>query len=384
GHPGSNSTAPVVIKAKIFRREVSRVHIDSGSSCEVIYEHCFTKIRPSKIDLKVPLIGFSREESWSIWEIPLEITIGDAPLVRKETLNFVIVKSNSPYNMLLGRIAMQKIGIVVSTIHNAIKFHIAKGVGSVFLTYESDEVKEGMKKYPEQTITIRRHLPEHFKGRLRDLLKANADVFAWTHADMTGISRTIMIEGKPFNTEHKLSEYSHVKPIKQKRRGMGPYQNTAACKEVEEQTKAGILRKNAGATYQILVEKVFHDQIERNLEAYVNDMVIKRRIAMQKIGIVVSTIHKAIKFHTAKGVGSVFLTYESDETDILERFKNLQDDYDMLIETHAECSETVQKLVTARVNLEHNAKLYNDKTNRYKMVKEDHDGCDNRLQVLEK
>nr|GEU68876.1 hypothetical protein [Tanacetum cinerariifolium] len=31
------------------------------------------------------------------------------------------------------------------------------------------------------------------------------------------------------------------------------------------------------------------------------------------------------------------------QTDILERFKNLQDDYDMLIETHAECSETVQK-----------------------------------------
>nr|GEY64692.1 hypothetical protein [Tanacetum cinerariifolium] len=72
------------------------------------------------------------------------------------------------------------------------------------------------------------------------------------------------------------------------------------------------------------------------------------------------------------------------QTDILERFKNLQDDYDMLIETHAECSETVRKLVTARVDLEHNAKLYNDKTNRYKRVKEDHDGCDNRLQVLEK
>ncbi|GJX48843.1 reverse transcriptase domain-containing protein [Tanacetum coccineum] len=33
--------------------------------------------------------------------------------------------------------------------------------------------------------------------------------------------------------------------------------------------------KNARATYQILVDKVFHDQIGRNLEAYVDDMVIK-------------------------------------------------------------------------------------------------------------
>ncbi|GJX05424.1 reverse transcriptase domain-containing protein [Tanacetum coccineum] len=33
--------------------------------------------------------------------------------------------------------------------------------------------------------------------------------------------------------------------------------------------------KNARATYQRIVDKVFHDQIGRNLKAYVNDMVIK-------------------------------------------------------------------------------------------------------------
>ncbi|GJT21766.1 reverse transcriptase domain-containing protein [Tanacetum coccineum] len=36
--------------------------------------------------------------------------------------------------------------------------------------------------------------------------------------------------------------------------------------------------KNAGATYQRLVDKVFPDQIGRNLKAYVDDMVIKRRL----------------------------------------------------------------------------------------------------------
>ncbi|GKG07632.1 hypothetical protein Tco_0330601, partial [Tanacetum coccineum] len=33
--------------------------------------------------------------------------------------------------------------------------------------------------------------------------------------------------------------------------------------------------KNTRATYQRLVDKFFHDQIRRNLEAYVDDMVIK-------------------------------------------------------------------------------------------------------------
>ncbi|GJW29235.1 reverse transcriptase domain-containing protein [Tanacetum coccineum] len=296
------------------------------------------------------------EKSWSIGKIPLEITIGDPPLTRKETLNFAIIKSDSPYNMLLGRTAMQKMGFVVSTFHGAIEFHTTKGIGTVFLTYESDKVKEGMKK---------------------------------THADMIGIPRNITVKGNPFNTEHKLNEYSHVKPIKQKRRGLGPDRSTAACKEVEELMKAGILRKvnhqiwvanpvmvkksdrgwrmcvdftdinkacpkdcyplpeidwkveslsgfrlkcfldaykgyhqiqmaegdedktaffagegvfcyrkmpfglkNAGATYQRLVDKVFHDQIGRNLEAYVDDMVIKSTSEEEMLADIKDTFEK--------------------------------------------------------------------------------------------
>nr|KYP54600.1 Retrovirus-related Pol polyprotein from transposon 17.6 [Cajanus cajan] len=33
--------------------------------------------------------------------------------------------------------------------------------------------------------------------------------------------------------------------------------------------------KNAGATYQRLMDKVFHQQISRNMEVYVDDMVVK-------------------------------------------------------------------------------------------------------------
>ncbi|GKD60096.1 hypothetical protein Tco_1297605 [Tanacetum coccineum] len=73
--------APVIIEAKIFGRKVGRVYMDSGSSCEIIYEHCFEKLNPTikatRVDLKHPLVGFSGECSWSIGEVPLEITIGD-------------------------------------------------------------------------------------------------------------------------------------------------------------------------------------------------------------------------------------------------------------------------------------------------------------------
>ncbi|GJW76981.1 reverse transcriptase domain-containing protein [Tanacetum coccineum] len=77
--------------------------------------------RSLRVDSKIPLVGFSREHSWPLGEVPLEVTVGESPHTRKETLNFVIGISNSPYKLLLGRTTMQKMGIVVSTIHAAIK-----------------------------------------------------------------------------------------------------------------------------------------------------------------------------------------------------------------------------------------------------------------------
>nr|GEW48404.1 hypothetical protein [Tanacetum cinerariifolium] len=65
-----------------------------------------------------------------------------------------------------------------------------------------------------------------------------------------------------------------------------------------------------------------------------------------------------------------------------ERFENLLADYDTIANTHVECSKTVQKLVTAHEDLEHNAKLYTDAINRYRAVKEEHAGCGQKVQIL--
>ncbi|GKF85738.1 hypothetical protein Tco_0253565 [Tanacetum coccineum] len=128
--------------------------------------------------------------------------------------------------------------IVVSTIHGATRFHTKKGVRiALSVSKAGEETKKARRtltiskeripscddteekivvdeKYPEQMVTIRKQLPEHFKKELRNLLRANADIFAWIHADMTRISRTIMVDEKPINTEYKLNEYNHIKPIK--------------------------------------------------------------------------------------------------------------------------------------------------------------------------
>ncbi|GKB24802.1 hypothetical protein Tco_0864203 [Tanacetum coccineum] len=60
---------------------------------------------------------------------------------------------------------------------------------------------------------------------------------------MIGIPRTIILGGKPFNTEHKLNEYNNIESIKQKKRELALKQNETFYKEVDELTKVGILRE---------------------------------------------------------------------------------------------------------------------------------------------
>ncbi|GJX99227.1 hypothetical protein Tco_0356246 [Tanacetum coccineum] len=125
---GDKDTAPTETPILMVNRE-------GHTSKRKLVEEPVSGTGSLRVDSKVPLVGFSGEHSWPIREVPLEITIGDGLFTRTETLNFVIVRSNSPHNLLLGRTAMQKMGIVVSMIHGATKFHTPRGIVSVTLDH---------------------------------------------------------------------------------------------------------------------------------------------------------------------------------------------------------------------------------------------------------
>ncbi|GKV15530.1 hypothetical protein SLEP1_g26315 [Rubroshorea leprosula] len=170
------------------------------------------------------------------------------------------------------------------------------------------------------------------RAELIAFLRANNDVFAWTSADMLGIPKSV--------SQHKLSTNPLKKPVAQKRRLFGGERLQAIKEEVEKLLQAGFVRKvdycewvanpvlvkkangnerlslldaysgyhqvpmapedeektsfyvgdeiycyvmmpfglkNAGATYQKMVTIVFQAQIGKNLEVYVDDIVVKSR-----------------------------------------------------------------------------------------------------------
>ncbi|GJW40433.1 reverse transcriptase domain-containing protein, partial [Tanacetum coccineum] len=202
---------PVIIKVCISRRQVNRVYLDRGSSCEVLYEHCFLKLKPLirslRVDSNTLLVRFSGEQSWPLGEIPLEITIGDGPFAITKTLTFIIVKSDSLHNLLLGRTAMQQMGIVKPKEEEGGSTNKHQGNEESVLSYIDTEERVVINdKYSEQKITIGRHLPTRIKIRLRDLLKKYIDVFAWTSAHITGVPRGDPQPGRRLDRTNKVKE----------------------------------------------------------------------------------------------------------------------------------------------------------------------------------
>ena len=55
--------------------------------------------------------------------------------------------------------------------------------------------------------------------------------------------------------------------------------------------------KNAGATYQRLVNYMFFHQIERNVEVYVNDMLVKSKVEANHLDDLKETFSKLRKYN---------------------------------------------------------------------------------------
>ncbi|GJS33015.1 reverse transcriptase domain-containing protein [Tanacetum coccineum] len=131
----------VVVDALIEGFRVRRIHVDGGSSSEVMYEHCFRNLsyrtRSRLKESRIPLVGFLGEVNYLLGVIDLEVTMGEYGKTRTIIMEFAVVKSPSPYNALLGRMGMRNLGAVASTIHSMIKFPTSNGIATIATTRET-------------------------------------------------------------------------------------------------------------------------------------------------------------------------------------------------------------------------------------------------------
>nr|GEU99039.1 reverse transcriptase domain-containing protein [Tanacetum cinerariifolium] len=157
----SRTEGPLVIEAKIGGHIIPRMYVDGGSSTEVLYEHCFNRIRPEVNNQMVPaptsLTGFSGETIWPLGQLRLLVTIGDVDHSTRAWINFMIVRSLSPYNGIIGRLGIKEIQAVPSTSHGMLKFPSYEGIvtirNTILIPAECTTMITSSKEIPKEAVT---------------------------------------------------------------------------------------------------------------------------------------------------------------------------------------------------------------------------------------
>ncbi|XP_015945427.1 uncharacterized protein LOC107470543 [Arachis duranensis] len=422
-HTDANYDDPVVISIQLGDLIVRKVLLDPGSSADVLFFTTFEKMKLSNKILQPyhgDLVGFSGERVPVLGSVWLQTTLGEQPLFKTQDIQYLVVDCFSPYNLILGRPFLNKFTAIVSTVHLCVKFPVQDNlvatihgdlhearqcyntslkpikrnnlvqVNSIQPDQPSlteidpradfedrpmpneDLAKVNLTEDPAKYTFMGTSISKEEKESLTTFLRQNADLFAWTSADMPGIDPSVIT--------HRLAINPEVRPVSQKKRNLGAEKRLASLAEVKKLIAANFIReirfttwlanvvmvkksngkwrmcvdftdlnracpkdayplpcidtlvdnscgygslsfmdaysgynqilmhpsdkdktafiteygnycynvmpfglKNAGATYQRLMNKVFENQIGRNIEVYVDDMVAKTMVGNSHI-----------------------------------------------------------------------------------------------------
>nr|GEV82354.1 reverse transcriptase domain-containing protein [Tanacetum cinerariifolium] len=181
---------PMIIESEIEGHFIHRMYVDGESASEILYEHCFNRLRPKvkrqMVSATVPIVSFSGETIWPMGQISLlvKIVLGGVLTLRSNRIvplecAMVSGPEVQPSNAI--QIAEEKIKVAI---------HL---------------------EYPEQTIAIGSTLTAE------------------------GVSRHI--------AEHRLNVRKGCSLVRQKERGQAPKRNKAIQEEVEKLVDAGIMKE---------------------------------------------------------------------------------------------------------------------------------------------
>ncbi|GJV11443.1 reverse transcriptase domain-containing protein [Tanacetum coccineum] len=289
----SGIEGPLVIEAEIGGHMIYRMYVDGGSSTKVLYEHCFNQLRPEIKNQMVPattsLTDFSRETVWPLGQLRLLVTIGDADHSTRAWMNFMIVSSLSSYNGIIGRHGIREIQAVPSTAHGMLKFPVDEGIvtisSTILILAECAKVITSSKEIPKEDgvrhenfkVALHPNFPDQEKlveaGIMREVYYhewLSNPVMVKKHdgswricVDFTDLNKALFIgrlQRLSPDTNGRVRRRENGFPHQP--RGILLYQNA-------------FRPQNAGATYQRLIDKAFDSQVGRNIEVYVDDLVIK-------------------------------------------------------------------------------------------------------------
>ncbi|XP_073121873.1 uncharacterized protein [Henckelia pumila] len=131
-NPRGTYNDALIILAKISNFWVKKILVDSGSSTDIIFHDAFVKLGISNAHLtpvNTPLVGFFGEVFEALGEVTLPLSLGSYPKRSTKMVKFLVVKSSSAYNVILGRPSLNIFQAIGSTYHMKLKFPTPGGIG---------------------------------------------------------------------------------------------------------------------------------------------------------------------------------------------------------------------------------------------------------------
>ncbi|XP_073025126.1 uncharacterized protein [Primulina eburnea] len=314
----------LVIQARVANYDVLRVFVDNGSSVNVIFKEALVQMDLHEYQLEAvetALFGFAGHAVYPEGEIALPLTLGTGDLMNIVMIVFTVMDAPSSYNIILGRPAMNEMRAVASPYHQKIKFPVRGQVGEVKgdqpssrrcygETVRIDQKKarrEGKEKECQEetqerevhfvveeeqevveielgkNVRVAQDICTSTRVNLLQCLKTNISVFAWD------LNKACPKDCYPLpRIDRLVDSTSGCELLSFLDAYQGYHQIPLA---LEDQDKSSFITaggtfcyvvmpfglKNAGATYQRLMNLLFQKQIGRNLEVYVDDILIKTR-----------------------------------------------------------------------------------------------------------
>ncbi|RDY00424.1 hypothetical protein CR513_16398, partial [Mucuna pruriens] len=128
----SRHDEPMVISIEVAEYKVERVLIDQGSLANIFYWSTYKKLGLQLAEMESyaeKLHGFAREQVEIRGGIKLETMFGERSYTRTILVLYGVEAS---YNVIIGRLALNKLGAVVFSYHLCMKYLVGKEVGRVW------------------------------------------------------------------------------------------------------------------------------------------------------------------------------------------------------------------------------------------------------------
>jgi len=228
--------------------------VDQGSSADVMFWTTFYKLQLSPDQLRPYtgcLYGFAGDQVEVRGHLELRTTFTDGAASRTENIRYLVVNAPSAYNILLGRLMLNRQRAVASTRHMKMKLpnlggkvitikldqkeakrcyeNSLKTKRGVFMVTTRAPSEEGVapaeitrERQPEpigevlkreiggRTFKLGKSLGQAAQDQIAEVIARHLDAFAWSTSDMPGIDPDFLC--------HRLTTDPKVRLVRQRRR----------------------------------------------------------------------------------------------------------------------------------------------------------------------